>query len=450
MCRAEGEPLAGGWRALEVPEIPPGGEATVAVPISLALAVAPEGELVLDLRVLLARDTSWAAKGHEVVSFQLPLPEAICGGRPVGWPRRSPGAGPLALRQLPGSASVEVSGPGGIVVVVSEATGCLSRFEVAGAPVIAESSEHPMMPCFWQAPTDNDRGGAGGRSHAARWAAAGLDRLAPVAGSVALAAEADPSGLRVVVKASWEMRPGEAARGVSADDGVGVGEVGGSHWLSVKEADAASAGMEPASGPRAGGSEGRVLVSAQYTVAADGAVLVEWAVDAREALPAPLPPDLLPSLARVGAHVPLPPATEEVEWYGRGPHECYPDRKLSAHLGRYRQSVDAMHFPYEVPGECGLRADVRWARLGPAGGPGARVAAAGGAPFHFGVSRFSPAALARAAHNYQLEADAVVHLHVDGAHMGVGGDDSWSPSVHPEFLVPPAEYTLAFELRAGR
>jgi hypothetical protein len=32
---------------------------------------------------------------------------------------------------------------------------------------------------------------------------------------------------------------------------------------------------------------------------------------------------------------------------------------------------------------------------------------------------------------------------VDAAHMGVGGDDSWSPSVHEEYLVPPAVYRLS-------
>ena len=32
-----------------------------------------------------------------------------------------------------------------------------------------------------------------------------------------------------------------------------------------------------------------------------------------------------------------------------------------------------------------------------------------------------------------------VHVHVDHRHMGVGGDDSWTPCVHPEFLVPSGQ-----------
>ncbi|WP_167593136.1 hypothetical protein, partial [Citrobacter braakii] len=29
---------------------------------------------------------------------------------------------------------------------------------------------------------------------------------------------------------------------------------------------------------------------------------------------------------------------------------------------------------------------------------------------------------------------------IDGFHMGVGGDDSWSPSVSPEFLLSAGRY----------
>ena len=35
-----------------------------------------------------------------------------------------------------------------------------------------------------------------------------------------------------------------------------------------------------------------------------------------------------------------------------------------------------------------------------------------------------------AKHDYELEADNYTHLHIDHRHMGAGGDDSWSPSVH--------------------
>ena len=45
-----------------------------------------------------------------------------------------------------------------------------------------ECLKSPLRPCLWRALTDNDRGGAGGTSYGARWAAAGLDRMQVSAG----------------------------------------------------------------------------------------------------------------------------------------------------------------------------------------------------------------------------------------------------------------------------
>jgi hypothetical protein len=41
-----------------------------------------------------------------------------------------------------------------------------------------------------------------------------------------------------------------------------------------------------------------------------------------------------------------------------------------------------------------------------------------------------------------------VFLHLDGKHMGVGGDDGWMPhNVHDEFLLNPGRYHYAFRLQ---
>jgi len=40
-----------------------------------------------------------------------------------------------------------------------------------------------------------------------------------------------------------------------------------------------------------------------------------------------------------------------VAWYGRGPHECYPDRQSGAPLRRHAvDDVAALHVPYIMPG----------------------------------------------------------------------------------------------------
>ena len=63
---------------------------------------------------------------------------------------------------------------------------------------------------------------------------------------------------------------------------------------------------------------------------------------------------------------------------------------------------------------------------------------------HFSISRYSVQELTDALHEEDLPAiqkedDRVLYLHIDCAHMGVGGDNSWSPATLPEYFVPPQE-----------
>ncbi|PPA28921.1 beta-galactosidase [Aeromonas jandaei] len=132
----------------------------------------------------------------------------------------------------------------------------------------------------------------------------------------------------------------------------------------------------------------------------------------------------LPSLPRIGLLIHLADPVEQVQWLGRGPYENYPDRLLGADLGRWSLSLEAMHTPYVFPTDNGLRCDTRELQLG-----GLRVSGA----FHFSVSCFSQQQLATARHQSDLVAEEGLWVCLDGAHMGVGGDDSWSQSVRPEY-----------------
>ena len=60
----------------------------------------------------------------------------------------------------------------------------------------------------------------------------------------------------------------------------------------------------------------------------------------------------------------------QMMWLGRGPHECYPDRKSSAFESVWHASVDSQHIPYLYPSECGGKADVQWMALLNAKGAG--------------------------------------------------------------------------------
>ena len=145
----------------------------------------------------------------------------------------------------------------------------------------------------------------------------------------------------------------------------------------------------------------------------------------------------LPPLPRVGAHLQVNPV-DEIRWFGRGPHENYPDRLTSADVGDWHAPVAQMHTPYIFPSENGLRCDVSRLQVG-------EISVQG--HFHFGVSPYGFEQLRSATHDHQLVSESHLHLCIDGFHMGVGGDDSWTPSTKARYLLDAREYQWAFALK---
>ena len=145
----------------------------------------------------------------------------------------------------------------------------------------------------------------------------------------------------------------------------------------------------------------------------------------------------LPPMPRIGAAFRTIEQVPEVSWLGRGPHENYPDRKLSADFGFWRQSVDALHTPYIFPTDNGLRCDCSLLELGEIRIEGA---------FHFSISQYGQQQLAQARHTCDLQPHEGLYVSIDGYHMGVGGDDSWTPSAKPEFQLLEKSYDWHFSL----
>ena len=75
-------------------------------------------------------------------------------------------------------------------------------------------------------------------------------------------------------------------------------------------------------------------------------------------------PERCDDLPRVGAAFTMPGAFDRVEWYGRGPHESYPDRARGAALGRYVSSV-AEQMNMSQPGVSNALAKLRQTLLMP-------------------------------------------------------------------------------------
>ena len=148
--------------------------------------------------------------------------------------------------------------------------------------------------------------------------------------------------------------------------------------------------------------------------------------------------DSLPPLPRVGACLQLTETPDKVAWLGLGPHENYPDRKLSADHGRWELPVTDMHTPYIFPSDNGLRCDTERLLVG-----GIEI----NGRFHFSVSQFGQQQLTQAKYTHELVKQPGVFVYFDGFHMGVGGDDSWTPSVRPEYRLTRSQYQWQFTLK---
>ncbi|MBO4754316.1 MAG: DUF4981 domain-containing protein, partial [Bacteroidales bacterium] len=89
-----------------------------------------------------------------------------------------------------------------------------------------------------------------------------------------------------------------------------------------------------------------------YRINGDGTIYLSHC-----ASPESQQPYLLP---RIGLTMTLNAGMQQVDYYGRGPEENYPDRKTGQRFGVYQTTVDDMFEPYLLPEDFGLRCDNRW------------------------------------------------------------------------------------------
>ncbi len=148
-----------------------------------------------------------------------------------------------------------------------------------------------------------------------------------------------------------------------------------------------------------------------WTFFSDGTIELE-----QEIIPHGTMPDML---QKIGLQFHLPKQFSNVEWYGRGPFENYPDRKTGAKVGHYFSNADEMFVPYIFPQEYGNRCDVRWLKVQNAEGKGLMIS--GGDLLNFSLHKYSTDNLDRAVYTYQLQESPNTILNVDYEVTGVGG-----------------------------
>ena len=123
-------------------------------------------------------------------------------------------------------------------------------------------------------------------------------------------------------------------------------------------------------------------------------------------------------LPRMGLTLTLDASLQQVNWYGRGPQENYPDRKTGYKVGIYKTTVDDMYEPYLIPQDHGLRCDNRWMKICDNEGHGLMFQM--DEWFNFSASNYSTENLTKAVYQYQLEKQDGVTVNLDYATTGLG------------------------------
>jgi len=280
---------------------------------------------------------------------------------------------------------ITVVGPE-FVAAFSRKAGTLTALRYGDRTVIEESTEQANGPVLnvFRAPVNNDKYAAGS------WRKAGLDRLERVVESV----EVVPVDPRVV---TIDTRVVSRGRG-----------------------------------------ECRFLLDTRWTVFDDGRIHVQNRIEPYGA------PAILP---RLGVRLRLARRYDQLTWWGRGPHENYPDRKLSADIGVYRSTAAEQYVPYVDPQDCGNREDVRWLALTDARDAGLLVR--GELTFSMSVLHYTAEDLDRARHTADLTPRDEVILCLDGGVNGLGGG-SCGPRPMQKYLLRPRPIDFAFTLAPGR
>ncbi len=358
-------------------DVPPQAEKVITLPIAMARRPAYAARVsTWNFAFRTIQREKWAEKGHVVARAQVVVPAetpAVAVGGTVGRE---------AINADQSADDVKVTGEN-FTARVRKADGALVSWTVGGREMLLA----PLEPCFWRAPTDNDRGNRMPERHAV-WRDAAAKR---------------------------------AARGVRL-----YREVDGNWRVIVDLAYPAAAGTA--------GSLG-------YTFFTDGSIRVAFRLK-------PEGPGLA-SLPRVGMAARIPSDYSRVKWLGRGPHENYADRKASAFYGLYALDAADFHFPYVEPQESGNRTDTFWVSFTDADGKGIRVK--GDSQINFNVSPYTLGELETRKHPWDLEPCGGWVVYLDYGQMGLAGENSWGAMPWPEYQLPTdREYAYGFVLEPLR
>lgn len=135
-------------------------------------------------------------------------------------------------------------------------------------------------------------------------------------------------------------------------------------------------------------------------------------------------------LPRFGFKVTMPRGFENIEYFGKGPGEAYPDRHRAQHFGKYSATVDENFVPYVKPIENGAHFASRYGSVSD-GKIGMMFAPSKENTFIFNASHYTPHMLEEKSHNDELIPDERTFVYLD-YRFDIRGGRGYYEKVEPE------------------
>mgnify|MGYP002854636643 CR=1 FL=1 len=161
-----------------------------------------------------------------------------------------------------------------------------------------------------------------------------------------------------------------------------------------------------------------------------------------------------PDMFRFGMQMEMPNDFENIEYYGRGPWENYQNRRASAELGIWHQTVTEQFHPYVRPQENGTKTDVRWWRIWDDDGHGIEIV--GNEPLsmsalHYSISQLDDGIdkdkkILPASHSSRLKESGCTNLCIDLIQQGQACINSWSAKPLDKYMVHANDMEYTFRI----
>ncbi len=169
----------------------------------------------------------------------------------------------------------------------------------------------------------------------------------------------------------------------------------------------------------------------KYTILGNGAIIINAEF---------LPDKNIEVLAKIGMQMHLNKLLAYATWFGRGPHETYPDRKWSGRIDEFQMPVKQLFEPYITPQENGNRSEIRHVVMH---NNKNGLMFYGDKPMNFSAYYYNDKDITRAGHLYELKETPYCVFNFDLQQAGLG-TAGCGPGVLDTFLVKskPTRFTF--------